>query len=146
MGEDAGMTYPCPACGAPASLDSGCAACGAAPDPVAAEVIQLDGRLRVLSVAVHEAWTVYNGRAREAEALRRRRDELASQVRLARAFAIIGADRPKPPPVPPVPSSVPPRPGAGAVPDPAPVSPAPETSTLTVQNVLFTVGGLLLGA
>lgn len=43
-------TYPCPACGATANLASDCPGCGRAPDPVAAEVIRLDGMIREMTL------------------------------------------------------------------------------------------------
>ena len=36
------MTYPCPFCGAAASSEAGCPACGRGPEPHAIEVIRLD--------------------------------------------------------------------------------------------------------
>ena len=39
------MTYPCPYCGAPATLATGCPSCGRGPEPDAAEVIRLDAEI-----------------------------------------------------------------------------------------------------
>jgi hypothetical protein len=100
------VTYPCPACGAPASAASGCPSCGRGPDPDAAEVIRADAeigaliaelataqhRVRDLEIRLGQAW--------------HRRHAAAARVR---------------------------------------VGTAPEKGS-TVQNVLFILGGLLLGA
>ncbi|GLH97229.1 SCO7613 C-terminal domain-containing membrane protein [Phytohabitans aurantiacus] len=112
------MTYPCPACGAPANLESGCPRCGRGPDPDAAEVIRLNAEIVDLSARLRTAET--------------RRAELAARVRV-RA-------RPAPAPQPlPLPVPVPVAATTAA-------APRPEASTLTVQSVLFILGGLLLGA
>jgi hypothetical protein len=125
-------TYPCPACGAPADLQSGCSGCGRAPDPRAAEVIRLDGTIRELSEAVEAARLAYDRSVRELAAVRAYRGVLAAQVRAdsSRAPAQSVAARPAPPPDTAPPS----RPGEAG----------PETSTRTVQNVLFALGGILL--
>jgi hypothetical protein len=112
------VTYPCPACGAPANLESGCPRCGRGPDPDAAEVIRLNAEIVDLSARLRTAET--------------RRAELAARVRV-RA-------RPAPAPQPlPLPVPVPVAATTAA-------APRPEASTLTVQSVLFILGGLLLGA
>ncbi|MDG4841360.1 hypothetical protein O7631_32990 [Micromonospora sp. WMMD967] len=123
--------YPCPACGAPADLSAGCPGCRRAPDPVAAEVVGLGRQIARLEPEVERARHTYTELAGRLSALSRRRAELAAVVRAGLA-------------VPPVAPSVPAR-----VPAPvATVSAAPgaaETSTRTVQGVLFVLGGLLLG-
>ncbi|WP_230414852.1 hypothetical protein [Micromonospora tarapacensis] len=53
--------YPCPACGAPASLDSGCSGCGRPPHPAAAEVIRLDREIVMLGGEVARARQAYEG-------------------------------------------------------------------------------------
>ncbi|MDP9797544.1 hypothetical protein J2S43_006056 [Catenuloplanes nepalensis] len=129
--------YPCPWCGATATLERGCPGCGREPNPVAAEVIGLDGRIAALTPLVETA-------RRELETARRVYDERAATLRgmqhrrnglLARIHAVV-----LPPLVPPAHVPVP-------VPAPVPGAPAarPESSTRTVQNVLFILGGLLLG-
>ncbi|MFC7276355.1 SCO7613 C-terminal domain-containing membrane protein [Paractinoplanes rhizophilus] len=64
------MTYPCPNCGAPASLESGCPTCGRGPDHDAAEVIRTDAEIgaliaelataqhvvRDLEIRINQAW------------------------------------------------------------------------------------------
>ncbi|MFI6761540.1 PspA/IM30 family protein [Micromonospora sp. NPDC050417] len=117
--------YPCPGCGAGANLSTGCPRCGRAPDPVAAEVVRLDGEIVALAARVEQTRQAYAALVTTLDDLRRRRAELAAQVRVA------AATRPTPAPVTP----------AAA---PAPVR--PEASTRTVQNLLFVLGGLLLCA
>lgn len=111
--------YPCPACGAPATLASGCPRCGRGPDPDAAEVIRLNAEIADLATRLRVAET--------------RRGELATRVRARTA-------RPVPVAAPAPPTPVP------ALAPPAVAAPRPEASTLTVQSVLFILGGLLLGA
>ncbi|MBW6433813.1 hypothetical protein KZ829_08695 [Actinoplanes hulinensis] len=115
-------TYPCPRCGAPASLDGGCPACGAGPDPDAAEVIRIDGELDGLQRELHAARTLVADIDRRIQDARGRRARLAARV-VARRAPVVTT---------PPPSFTPPPPAE------------PRLSTLTVQNVLFTLGGLLL--
>ncbi|MDG4767591.1 hypothetical protein O7632_26375 [Solwaraspora sp. WMMD406] len=144
--------YPCPVCGAGATLAAPCPGCGRAPDPIAAEVIRLDGELAALSARTEQArqaWLALSGQLR---AVGQRRHQLAAQVQSAvRASARPGVRAPLPAAVPPVPVPVAGQPGpvppvAG---QPGPVPPVPRTrpeaSIRTVQNVLFVLGGLLLG-
>ncbi|WP_433649213.1 SCO7613 C-terminal domain-containing membrane protein [Micromonospora zamorensis] len=123
--------YPCPACGAPADLTVGCTGCSRAPDPTAAEVVRLSREIAQLEPQVERARHAYTELAGRLSALSRRRAELAAVVRAGLA-ASAGA-RPAPL-VAPVPALVPvAAPGAA------------ETSTRTVQGLLFVLGGLLLG-
>ncbi|MGC5309529.1 SCO7613 C-terminal domain-containing membrane protein [Micromonospora zamorensis] len=123
--------YPCPACGAPADLTVGCTGCSRAPDPTAAEVVRLSREIAQLEPQVDRARHAYTELAGRLSALSRRRAELAAVVRAGLA-ASAGA-RPAPL-VGPVPALVPvAAPGAA------------ETSTRTVQGLLFVLGGLLLG-
>ncbi|MEU1679917.1 hypothetical protein ABZ422_12605 [Micromonospora zamorensis] len=123
--------YPCPACGAPADLTVGCTGCSRAPDPTAAEVVRLSREIAQLEPQVQRARHAYTELAGRLSTLSRRRSELAAVVRAGLA-ASAGA-RPAPL-VGPVPALVP-----GAAPG------AAETSTRTVQGLLFVLGGLLLG-
>ncbi|MEW2375334.1 hypothetical protein AB0883_04400 [Micromonospora sp. NPDC047812] len=157
--------YPCPACGAPADLGSGCSGCGRPPYPAAAEVVRLDREIVALGGEVERARAAYQGLADRLGAARRRRAALAAAVR---------AEFPVPRPAAPA-TPAPVRPAAAATPVPArpgvtpppavtpvpawpgrgPVAPVPapsgagvggaETSTRTVQGLLFVLGGLLLG-
>ncbi|MBQ1052550.1 hypothetical protein KBX50_29375 [Micromonospora sp. C51] len=136
--------YPCPACGGPANLNSGCTGCGRPPHPAAAEVIQLDREIAVLGGEVQRARQAYEGLVGRLDTVRRRRDELAAAVRAEFpmptappghrvAPAVGGHPAPAPVPTGDRPASVPVRPGGA------------ETSTRTVQGLLFVLGGLLLG-
>ncbi|MEU4642185.1 hypothetical protein [Micromonospora sp. NPDC023814] len=143
--------YPCPACGAPASLGSGCSGCGRPPYPAAAEVIRLDREIVALGGEVERARAAYQGLVDRLAASRRRRAELAAAIR---AEFPGPAARPAPAAVPalaparPTPARPTPAWPAGGpvapVPAPAAVGGA-ETSTRTVQSLLFVLGGLLLG-
>jgi hypothetical protein len=122
------VTYPCPVCQAPADLQNGCSGCGRAPDRDAAEVVRLNGELAELAPRVEEtrlAYTALAGRLRET---RQRRDDLAAGVRIA-AFRARGVQL---------------EPAPAATVPPAPVP--PEATPRTVQNLLFVLGGLLVGA
>ncbi|MGC1215797.1 MAG: hypothetical protein WA890_31635, partial [Micromonospora sp.] len=119
--------YPCPACGAPADLILGCHNCGLAPYPPAVEVIRLDRQIATLGAEAEQARQTYQQLQDRLGAVQQRRAELVTRIRAEIPF------RPRPvPAAPPVPV--------------APASPGrPETSTRTVQGVLFVLGGLLLG-
>ncbi|MEU5724005.1 hypothetical protein ABZ783_19560 [Micromonospora sp. NPDC047738] len=121
--------YPCPGCGAPADLVSGCPGCGRPPYPPAAEVVRLDREIAALTPQVERARVAYQELAARLGAARQHRAELAARIRRE-----IPPPRPVGP-VPPVPAppAVPVRPGGA------------ETSTRTVQGLLFVLGGLLLG-
>ncbi|MEU8260196.1 hypothetical protein AB0C02_06185 [Micromonospora sp. NPDC048999] len=128
--------YPCPGCGAPADLVSGCPGCGRPPYPPAAEVIRLDREIATLTPQVERARVTYQELTARLGAARQRRTELAARIRLE-----IPAPRPlgSMPPAHPVGS--PPHPVPAAAPQPG----GAETSTRTVQSLLFVLGGLLLG-
>jgi hypothetical protein len=127
-------TYPCPACGAHADLTGGCSGCGRPPDPEAAEVIRLDRLLAELAVREQRWRQAHAEVLAEAARVRADRDALAARVVAA------AARPPGPAPDVPPPGAVPP----GAPPPGAAAAP-PETSTRTVQTLLFVIGGLLLG-
>ncbi|OKI68816.1 SCO7613 C-terminal domain-containing membrane protein [Micromonospora sp. CB01531] len=121
--------YPCPGCGAPADLASGCPGCGRPPYPPATEVVRLDREIAALTPQVERARVAHQELAARLGAARQHRAELATRIRRE-----IPPPRPVGP-VPPVPTppAVPVRPGGA------------ETSTRTVQGLLFVLGGLLLG-
>ncbi|MBO4210502.1 hypothetical protein, partial [Micromonospora echinofusca] len=73
--------YPCPICGAPATLGTGCPGCGAPGDPIAAEVIHLDGEIATLGPRVEQARRTYFALAADLRARQTRRAELAARVR-----------------------------------------------------------------
>ncbi|MCM0678360.1 hypothetical protein NCC78_27340, partial [Micromonospora phytophila] len=136
--------YPCPACGAPADLGSGCSGCGRPPYPAAAEVVRLDREIAALGGEVEQARRTYQGLADRLATTRRRRAELAATIR---------AQFPGPAARPALPAHPPSPAGSPGWPGPLPTAPVPtsntvggvETSTRTVQGLLFVLGGLLLG-
>ncbi|MGC4803529.1 SCO7613 C-terminal domain-containing membrane protein [Micromonospora sp. DT233] len=159
--------YPCPGCGGPADLSVGCRRCGRAPDPAAAEVIRLDREIVALTGRTDQARRAYLELAAAVRVAQDRRAELAARVRAvvpaparsaapARPAAAAPAQPGAPAgvaaatsgPIRPMPAV---RPAGPASPSYAPASPsyAPvggaETSTRTVQGLLFVLGGLLLG-
>ncbi|MEV4120797.1 hypothetical protein [Micromonospora sp. NPDC049645] len=127
--------YPCPACGAPADLNAGCAGCGRAPDPIAAEVVRLSREVAELEPEVERARRTYTELAGRLAVASRRRAELAAVVRAGLAAAVAA----RPPSLVGAAPSI----GAGGAGDSTPG--AAETSTRTVQGLLFVLGGLLLG-
>ncbi|GIE83153.1 hypothetical protein Aph02nite_91030 [Actinoplanes philippinensis] len=147
-------SYPCPRCGATAALPDGCPGCGAGPDPDAAEVIRLDGHIAGLTgelrnaradVAdltqrLHDARARVSALDRRLHDMRATRNQVAARVVAGRTPGSVPSSGPAPIPVAAA--------GPAPVGLPAPVSfPAPaepRLSSLTVQNVLFTLGGLLL--
>ncbi|MFI7659481.1 SCO7613 C-terminal domain-containing membrane protein [Micromonospora parva] len=129
--------YPCPACGAPADLSAGCSGCRRAPDPTAAEVVRLSREVAELEPQVERARRAYTELAGRLTAVSRRRAELAAVVRAGLAAPVVA----RPPSlVGPAPAI---GPGPGVAADSRPG--AAETSTRTVQGLLFVLGGLLLG-
>ncbi|OZV82501.1 hypothetical protein CA850_09530 [Micromonospora echinospora] len=159
--------YPCPACASPADLTVGCRTCGRGPDPTAAEVVRLDAEITVLAGRVEQARRAYLDLGAALGSAQRRRADLAARVRASRTASAPATVRPPRPAVAPTPSApVPtgpfpsgpfphgPAPVRPAAAGPVPVGPAAvggtaagqrETSTRTVQGVLFVLGGLLLG-
>ncbi len=140
-GPDGGDTaaYPCPACRAAADLRTGCTACGRPPDPEAAEVVALDRVIAGLRADVEAARLALADRTGRLNATVSQRNGLARRV-VARTAADlwaarVGAAPPEPRPVAEAPVAEAPVPAA-----------RPEASTKAVQNVLFVLGGLLLGS
>ncbi|MFG1872328.1 SCO7613 C-terminal domain-containing membrane protein [Micromonospora arborensis] len=127
--------YPCPACGAPADLSTGCTGCRRAPDPIAAEVCRLSSEVAQLEPEVERARRTYTELAGRLSATSRRRAELAAVVRAGLAASAVARPAVLVGPVPPT--------AGGATAEAAPG--AAETSTRTVQGLLFVLGGLLLG-
>lgn len=125
-------TYPCPSCGAPATLTAGCPGCGLPPDPAAAEVIALGAMVTELNEEVTQARRAYHASMERRRVLIDRHNLLVSEIR-GRTSAT------GPVPVPPAPVV----PVTSVAPEPAA---RPESSGRTVQNVLFVLGGLLLGS
>jgi hypothetical protein len=81
------VTYPCPYCRATASLESGCPGCGRGPDPDAAAVVRLDGRIGELTArlaAARDAERALDAQLRESW---EQRNAAAARVRAAVAAA-----------------------------------------------------------
>ncbi|MGC4760886.1 SCO7613 C-terminal domain-containing membrane protein [Micromonospora trifolii] len=129
--------YPCPACGAPADLSAGCSGCRRAPDPIAAEVVRLGREVAELEPQVERARRTYTELAGRLSTVSGRRAELAAVVRAGMAASVVARPAPLVGPAPSI------GPGPGVATDPRPG--AAETSTRTVQGLLFVLGGLLLG-
>ncbi|MEV1146607.1 hypothetical protein [Micromonospora sp. NPDC049799] len=125
--------YPCPACGAPADLGTGCSGCGRPPYPPAAEVFRLDREIVALGAEAERARQAYHEVTERLGTARRRRAEVAAAIRAEFPAPVRPAPAVGRPPVLPAPEILPARPGEA------------ETSTRTVQGVLFVLGGLLLG-
>ncbi|GAA3456787.1 SCO7613 C-terminal domain-containing membrane protein [Dactylosporangium matsuzakiense] len=146
------VSYPCPFCGAPAGLESGCGNCGRPPFPDAAEVVRLNGETQRLHAEVEAARTRLGSAVLRYNETVSRRNQLAARIKAEVAAAY---RRPAPAPAPgPAPST----PGFVAA-DPIAADPGapgpdaaggfarrPEAAPRTVQNLLFILGGLLLGA
>jgi hypothetical protein len=194
--------YPCPVCHTLTTLEQPCPGCGRGPDPNAAAVITLDGRIGDLKVRVEQAKLAYDGLAAELTELYRQRENHATLVRAAVAAeqTVNLASRAPVPPwrqpgtpaatpsvvvMPAAPGAAAPSaasPSSGVAPAPAPRAATPsaaspsaapqavpvglippvagapavaqagaqaagrgETTPKTVQNLLFVLGGLLLG-
>ncbi|WP_410821999.1 SCO7613 C-terminal domain-containing membrane protein [Micromonospora sp. 050-3] len=129
--------YPCPACGAPADLSAGCSGCRRAPDPIAAEVVRLSREVAELEPQVERARRTYTELAGRLSTVSGRRAELAAVVRAGLAASVVAHPAPLAGPPPSI------GPGPGVATDSRPG--AAETSTRTVQGLLFVLGGLLLG-
>lgn len=141
-----GMTehasYPCPLCRAAATLDGPCPGCGRAPDPDAAAVLAYDAQIAELTPQVEQARSAYESLSGRLSQLRRDREAYATKVRVAVARER-SAHQSTLLRLPPTTGSLPP----GTVPPAVGVVPGrgPESSPRTVQNLLFILGGLLLG-
>ncbi|MEU7976075.1 hypothetical protein AB0B48_28965 [Micromonospora sp. NPDC049089] len=129
--------YPCPACGAPADLSAGCSGCRRAPDPIAAEVVRLSREVAELEPQVERARRTYTELAGRLSTVSGRRAELAAVVRAGLAAPVVARPVPAAGPAP----FIGPGPGVATGSRPG----AAETSTRTVQGLLFVLGGLLLG-
>ncbi|MBQ0992830.1 hypothetical protein KBX08_22395 [Micromonospora sp. H61] len=129
--------YPCPACGAPADLSAGCSGCRRAPDPIAAEVVRLSREVAELEPQVERARRTYTELAGRLSTVSGRRAELAAVVRAGLAASVVARPAPAVGPAP----FIGPGPGVATGSRPG----AAETSTRTVQGLLFVLGGLLLG-
>ncbi|WP_166383799.1 SCO7613 C-terminal domain-containing membrane protein [Catellatospora methionotrophica] len=136
-------SYPCPLCRATATLGGPCPGCGRAPDPDAAAVLAYETQIAATTTRLEQARAAYETLADQLAQLRRDREVYASRVRIAVARER-SAHQPTLLTLPPTTSSLPP--ATGGLPQAAPsVGRQPESSPRTVQNLLFVLGGLLLG-
>ncbi|MEV0458623.1 SCO7613 C-terminal domain-containing membrane protein [Catellatospora methionotrophica] len=136
-------SYPCPLCRATATLGGPCPGCGRAPDPDAAAVLAYETQIAATTTRLEQARAAYETLADQLAQLRRDREVYASRVRVAVARER-SAHQPTLLTLPPATSSLPPT--TGGLPQAAPsVGRQPESSPRTVQNLLFVLGGLLLG-
>ncbi|MEU4419845.1 hypothetical protein AB0F81_04415 [Actinoplanes sp. NPDC024001] len=167
------LLYPCPYCGATASAGSGCPSCGRAPDPDAIEVIRLDTEIAGLHARIQATRAELDGIQRQLADVTTRRNAAALRVTGAVQATMTQASQPgatqpgampagaMPPGMMPAgvmqpgamqPGAMPPGampPGmmpAGAMQAGGPAAGPAESrlTTLTVQNVLFALGGLLM--
>lgn len=132
-------TYPCPVCGQTATLEGPCPGCGRAPDPNAAAVLAHDARIAALLPQVEQARSAYESLSAQLTQVRQSREGYAAAVRTAVARERVHQSTllTLPPATgtrPPVTGTPLPQAGRG-----------PESSPRTVQNLLFVLGGLLLG-
>ena len=126
-------SYPCPYCRTPADLDNGCPGCGRDPDSDAAEVVRLDARIGVLNAQLAAARFAVETAENELRQVWQLRHAAAARVR-AKVTAPGSPAAPALSATPPLSAT------------PRPAQPVRETSTRAVQNTLFLLGGLLLGA
>ncbi|MEU4693964.1 hypothetical protein [Actinoplanes sp. NPDC023714] len=122
-------SYPCPHCGTVASAVTGCPGCGRAPDADALEVMRLDAELSTLRGDLDRARAEVTSLQQRITDTTTRRNAVAFRVTSSVSAAQSAQSAPAPSPSPPL---------------SAPPAPEPRLSTLTVQNVLFALGGLLL--
>ncbi len=125
--------YPCPVCRTLTTLEHACPGCGRAPDPNAAAVITLDQKILDLKVRVEAAKRAHEDLAAELSEARRQRESYATLVRMSVAKEKSSSA------LPTVALAAPTAPVGVAV------AARREAAPRTVQNLLFTLGGLLLG-
>ncbi|WP_344620971.1 hypothetical protein, partial [Dactylosporangium salmoneum] len=146
------VSYPCPFCGAAAGLETGCSGCGRPPYPEAAEVVRLNARAIELYAEVEAARAGYGVAVQRYTAAQSQRNMLAARVKAAVAAAAPPAFSPRDTAARPAANVTEAQAAPGAM--PAGTAPAgdailgqrPEAAPRTVQNVLFILGGLLLGS
>jgi hypothetical protein len=117
------VNYPCPFCGALASGETGCPACGRGPERLAIEVVRLDGVIADLTTRLNATRLAAQRLEGELKQAWVRRAAAAAEVRDVVAQTRIG----------PV-----------SDPSPSAVEPRHDASTRWIQNTLFLLGGLLL--
>jgi hypothetical protein len=137
---DASTAYACPRCGLVADVVAGCGGCGGPPEPEGPEVAWLLAKVGELTADVEATSRRYRELVGQLAATKARYHTLLTAVRSR------GATEPAARPGPG--QAGPGLTGPGAEPWPGrhAVGPAPEASPRTVQNLLFILGGLLLGS
>src|SRR5690242_12447815 len=133
--------YLCPACGAAMTTLAPCPRCGRGPDAQAPRLVELDGELAGLATRIEAS------RRRLAELDQEWNAKSAERHQIAQAMmAAVTAERariavpaqPQPQPRVPVADAGMPWAGAGT-------AGSVDATPRTVQNVLFVLGGILLG-
>ncbi|WP_212840812.1 SCO7613 C-terminal domain-containing membrane protein [Catellatospora sp. IY07-71] len=133
-------TYPCPVCGQTATLAGPCPGCGRAPDANAAAVLAHDARIAALVPQVEQARSAYESLSAQLAQVRRDRELHATAVRTA-----VARERAHQSTLLTLPPTTATRPPAAGTALPPHAGRGPESSPRTVQNLLFVLGGLLLG-
>ncbi|MEU4562960.1 hypothetical protein AB0F72_31655 [Actinoplanes sp. NPDC023936] len=138
--------YPCPHCGTAASAKSGCPGCGRGPDADALEVMRLDGELADMNQQLDAAMATVTTLQRRITDTTVQRNAVAFRVTSAVASEKsreTAKNRTSDASAVPTVSAAG---SAGTAPAGAVgrTTPEPRLTTLTVQNVLFILGGLLL--
>ena len=129
---DHDAAYPCPVCGSTATLAEPCPGCGRAPDPDAALVVRLNSTLVQLTAAEADARAAHRVAYERLADAQRSRNEAAARIRAAVRPGLVSQQSGAPA-------------TAMQVGTPVPVVGAPESPPRTVQNLLFVIGGILLG-
>ncbi|GIJ57205.1 SCO7613 C-terminal domain-containing membrane protein [Virgisporangium aurantiacum] len=132
---DFSTAYACPRCGAVADVVLGCGNCGGPPEPEGRELADLSARIRTLTASADAAYRHHVQLVGEVRAAQGRYQVLLGAARSRRAQAPAGTAPAGTVPV-----------GTEAWPGRHEVGPTPEVSPRTVQNLLFILGGLLLGS
>jgi hypothetical protein len=133
-------TYHCPACGTPTTAEAPCPRCGRAPDPQARRLVEVQAELGDLVARIAATHAQLDALTSSYQAREAERRELARAMVTA-VFAERAASTPPPAVVTPQHAvSQPDMPWPGTN-----VLGSSDASPRTVQNLLFVLGGVLLG-
>ncbi len=124
---------PCPACGTPMAATEACPNCGHAPDPRAARLVAVDRELAGTAARLETTRRQFDDLSRQWNRLSAERHELVGQMRAA---ATATRTR-QAPPVPFAPVASPPVRSKRTADE--------QREPQTIQNLLFIIGGILLG-
>jgi hypothetical protein len=119
--------YPCPACGTPMTAIEPCPNCGRAPDPRAPRLVAVDRELAGVAVRLDAARRLFGELTQQWNQLSAERHDLARQM----YSAVVGERIAMGPP-------------GQRRPHPVAVTGEPKEPQ-TIQNLLFVIGGILLG-